>query len=258
MCRIVLAVFPERPVMRLQLLTTAFMLSVVLASAANADEPKPGKQVAQEFQHPTAPESKLGYLIYLPRDYGQANEPFPLLLFLHGAGERGQEITKVKRHGPPKLIAEGQHFPFVVISPQCPEKLRWDPELLLALLDDIAKKYRIDSTRVYLTGLSMGGSGTWGLIAAAPDRFAAAMPICGRAADTPIVEQASQLPVWIVVGDRDNGELVENCVQMETLLKERKADIKLTIMHGVGHDSWSQTYATPEIYEWMLRHRRTK
>lgn len=244
--------------MRLQLLTTAFMLSVVLASAAHADEPKAGKQVAQEFQHPAAPESKLGYLIYLPRDYGQTQEPSPLLLFLHGSGERGQEIAKVKKHGPPKLIAAGQHFPFVVISPQCPENVHWEPELLLALLDDVAKKYQIDSNRIYVTGLSMGGSGTWGLIAAAPNRFAAAMPICGRAADTAIAEQASQLPVWIVVGDRDKAELVENCVQMENLLKERKADIKLTIMHGVGHDSWSQTYATPEIYEWMLRHRRTK
>jgi predicted peptidase len=258
MCRRFAAVISEWIAMRKEMLAAGFLLTVLFGVVANADEPKPGKQVAAEFQAATAPESRLGYLIYLPRDYGQTKEPFPLLLFLHGAGERGSDIEKVKKHGPPKLISEGQHFPFVVVSPQCPEKQLWDPVVLLGLLDEIAKKYSIDPQREYVTGLSMGGSGTWGLIAAAPDRFAAAMPICGRAGDTAVVEQAAKLPVWIVVGDRDRQELVENCLQMEKLLQERKADIKLTIMHGVGHDSWTQTYATPENYEWLLRHRRVK
>ncbi|HEY4263602.1 MAG TPA: prolyl oligopeptidase family serine peptidase [Schlesneria sp.] len=243
--------------MRLPLLIFVLLLTSIGMTAA-ADEPKPGQQVAQEFQNPKDPESKLGYLLYLPQNYGQTKEPSPLLLFLHGSGERGQDISQVKKHGPPKLIGHGQQLPFVVVSPQCPDKQRWDPDLLLALLDDLAKKYSIDATRVYVTGLSMGGSGTWSLVAAAPDRFAAAIPICGRAADTAIVEQAAQLPIWIVVGDRDNKQLVENCIEMEKLLQGRKADVKLTIMHGVGHDSWTQTYDTPEVYEWLLRHRKAK
>lgn len=235
----------------------ALVLLTVGVEIAHADEPKAGQQVAQEFQNPTAADSKLGYLLYLPQNYGQSKERFPLLLFLHGSGERGSDVLLVKKHGPPKLIAQGQQMPFVVVSPQCPDKQRWEPDLLLALLDDVSKKYSIDSARVYVTGLSMGGSGTWGLIAAAPDRFAAAMPICGRSGDpSAVVEKATKLPVWIVVGDRDNKQLVENCIEMEKLLQERKADVKLTLMHGVGHDSWTQTYATPEIYDWFLRHRK--
>lgn len=235
----------------------AFVLLVAGLEIAQADEPKAGQQVAQEFQNPKVADSKLGYLLYLPQNYGQSNERFPLLLFLHGSGERGNDVSLVKKHGPPKLIAQGQQMPFVVVSPQCPDKQRWEPDLLLALLDDLSKKYSVDPARVYVTGLSMGGSGTWGLIAAAPDRFAAAMPICGRSGDTTaVVGQAAKLPIWIVVGDRDNQQLVDNCVEMEKLLQERKADVKLTLMHGVGHDSWTQTYATPEVYEWLLRHHK--
>src|SRR5882757_5459401 len=140
--------------MQSPLLTFVLLLTAVFVTAADADEPKPGQQVAQEFQNPKAPELKLGYLLYLPQNYGQTKESFPLLLFLHGSGERGQDISQVKKHGPPKLIGQGQQMPFVVVSPQCPDKQRWEPDLLLALLDDLAKKYSIDSTRVYVTGLS--------------------------------------------------------------------------------------------------------
>jgi len=232
----------------------AFML-VIVGRDVQADDPKPGQQVAQMFQSPKSPESKMGYLLYLPENYGQPNERYPLLLFLHGSGERGQEISLVKKHGPPKLLGQGRHLPFVVVSPQCPEEQRWDTQTLIALLDDLGSKYAVDPARVYVTGLSMGGAGTWSLVAAAPERFAAAVPICGRT-DLSTAEPASRLPVWIVVGDRDNPRLVGNSVEMANALQTRGADVKFTIMHGVGHDSWTQTYATPELYEWMLRHRK--
>ena len=234
----------------------AMLLMVIAVSESRADDAKPGQQVAQVFQNAKSPDSSLGYLLYLPRDYGQPNERFPLLLFLHGSGERGQDISLVKKHGPPKLLGRDQHLPFVVVSPQCPaDKKNWDAEQLLALLDDLGSKYAIDLTRVYVTGLSMGGSGTWSLIAAAPNRFAAAVPICGRAEPADLAS-ASKLPVWIVVGDRDNEKLVNSSREMASGLQGLGADVKFTIMHGVGHDSWTQTYATPELYEWMLRHRK--
>ena len=221
---------------------------------ARADDPAPGTQVPQVFQRPGRPDSKLGYLLYLPRDY-QKSTRSPLLLFLHGSGERGTDINLVKKHGPPKLIGQGQHLPFVVVSPQCPPEGRWEADLLLALLDDLNSKYSIDPARVYVTGLSMGGLGTWSLIGAAPDRFAAAIPICGHSAPW-VAEPASRLPVWIIVGDRDNHLLAGNCYGMAQSLQARGADVKLTVMHGVGHDSWTQSYATPELYDWLLRHRR--
>ncbi|NMB81308.1 MAG: phospholipase, partial [Ignavibacteria bacterium] len=118
------------------------------------------------------------YLLYLPVDYSDNNK-FPLLLFLHGAGERGDDLSLVKKLGPPKMIAEGKEFPFVVVSPQCPVNKRWDTKVLIALIDEIVAKYKIDEDRIYVTGLSMGGNGTWRLATEIPDRLAAVIPICG-------------------------------------------------------------------------------
>ena len=221
----------------------------------HAEDPAPGQQVAQVFQSAKSPDSRLGYLLYLPKDHGQASQKYPLLMFLHGSGERGDDVNAVKKHGPPKLIADGQHLPFVVVSPQCPTGKRWEAETLLELLDQLQTRYSIDPARVYITGLSMGGAGTWSLLAAAPKRFAAAVAICGGAKPT-TADAALHTPLWIVVGDRDNAELVDNCRATAEVLKQKNADVKLTVMTGIGHDSWTQTYATPELYDWMLRHRR--
>ena len=109
-----------------------------------------------------ASKATLKYLIYLPKDYDQ-KEAWPVLLFLHGIGERGDNLDLVKKHGPPKLIAGGKQFPFIVVSPQCPNGHWWETVELTALLDEIAKKYKVDQDRIYLTGLSMGGFGTWAL-----------------------------------------------------------------------------------------------
>ena len=104
------------------------------------------------------------YLIYLPKDYDQ-KDSWPVMLFLHGSGERGDNLDLVKKHGPPKLIGAGKQFPFIVVSPQCPNGQSWEPFKLAALLDEIAEKYKVDQDRIYLTGLSMGGFGTWALAA---------------------------------------------------------------------------------------------
>ena len=236
----------------LTVLLTCLLRNVGLV---HAEEPQPGKQVEQTFQSASDPAMKLGYLLYLPENYGKANEKSPLLLFLHGSGERGDKnLPLVKKHGPPKLVDQGQHLPFIVVSPQCPEKQGWNVKTLLALLDNLAAKYSIDKDRVYVTGLSMGGSGTWSLIATEPDRFAAAIPICGRG-EPQAATRAGRLPVWIVVGDRDGSQLVANCREMADSLQAKGGDVKLSIYSGVGHDSWTQTYATPELYDWLLRHK---
>jgi len=222
------------------------------AALVRAEEPQPGRQVEQTFQSTSDPAMKLGYLLYLPEHYGKSNERSPLLLFLHGAGERGNDLSLVKKHGPPKLVDRGQHLPFVVVSPQCPAEQRWDAKTLLALLDALVAKHSIDKDRVCVTGLSLGGSGTWSLIATEPDRFAAAIPICGRG-EPEAAMRAGRLPVWIVVGDRDRAELVTNCREMADSLQTKGGDVKLSIYSGVGHDSWTQSYATPELYDWLLR-----
>lgn len=229
-------------------------LCVVIASLSpvSADEPAPGQQVSQEFSANDAGE-KLGYLLYLPRDY-QSSGKFPLLLFLHGSGERGNDLALVKKHGPPKLIGAGKDFPMIVVSPQCPTGQGWNPNVLLALLDNLETRFSIDPQRIHVTGLSMGGSGTWRLIAAAPDRFASAIPICGHG-DPWMVDAASRLPVWVVVGDLDR--VAPNALGMVDSLRARGADVKWTLMPETGHDSWTATYSNPAVYDWILSQRNT-
>ena len=127
-----------------------FLLSVLIGSCTT-DFP-----AEKDVQEAVVTAHKLKYLLYLPDDY-ESRDSWPLILFLHGAGERGDSLELVKIHGPPKLIAEGKKFPFIVVSPQVPQDEWWKPEVVLDLLDFLEDKYRVDQTRIYLTGLSMGG-----------------------------------------------------------------------------------------------------
>ena len=135
---------------------------------------------------------ELDYLLYLPEK--RPGEKPPLLLFLHGAGERGNDLALVKQHGPPKRIEEGAELPFIVVAPQCSGNEWWGSDPLVALLDEILAQHEVDHRRIYVTGLSMGGYGTWALANACPGRLAAIAPICGpfiyidfpRLAGTPV------------------------------------------------------------------------
>jgi predicted peptidase len=155
-------------------------------SLASAESPAPGKQVAMQTavrikSEEGERETTIRYLLALPADYDKnPSQKWPLVLFLHGSGERGDELEKVKIHGPPKLVAAGKDFPFVLVSPQCESGNRWNPQELAKLVEHLANTFRIDRQRLYVTGLSMGGAGTWSLVAEYPGMFAAAIPICGR------------------------------------------------------------------------------
>ena len=140
-----------------------------------------GVQQPHTFRRSRPHWRELPYLLFLPSAYAVHPQRWPLMLFLHGAGERGNDLQRVKRHGVAKIVEEQPEFPLVVVSPQCPPREAWAPEPLLALLDDIEQHYDIDPERRYVTGLSMGGFGTWAVALAAPDRFAAVAPICGAA-----------------------------------------------------------------------------
>jgi predicted peptidase len=120
----------------------ALMLAAIVSigDVAFCDDQSGTQQTAQLN---TQVKVQMGYLLYLPKDY-EKQESWPLLLFLHGSGERGDDLELVKKHGPPKLIAEGKDFPFIAVSPQCPKERRWEPIELVALLDDISKKYKVD------------------------------------------------------------------------------------------------------------------
>jgi len=227
-----------------------------MAAERKADN---GGQSEQVFQKEITKTVSLRYLLYLPKGYGEKkDQKWPLILFLHGAGERGDNLELVKKHGPPKLVAGGKEFPFIIVSPQCPAGTWWtemiDP--LTALLDDVQSRYAVDPNRVYLTGLSMGGFGTWTLACRYPERFAAIAPICGGG-DWFLAERLKNVPVWAFHGAKDPVVPLRESRDMVEALKRAGGDAQLTIYPEAEHDSWTETYNNPKLYEWFLSHRRT-
>jgi predicted peptidase len=212
-------------------------------------------QYAQDFS--TLKPVTCRYLIYVPADYNRKAQKWPLVLFLHGAGERGSDVEKVKMHGPPKLVAEGKEFPCIIVSPQCPESSWWPAEVpvLEALLDDIESRYSIDRDRVYVTGLSMGGFGTWALAFDQPDRFAALAPICG-AGDPAKAALVAKVPIWVFHGAKGTTVPPARSEEMVDALKAAGGEPKFTLYSDAGHDSWTATYDSPEFWDWLLAQRR--
>jgi predicted peptidase len=218
---------------------------------------------AKAFEAQITQTVKLDYLLHLPDNYhASAKRKWPLILFLHGAGERGDDLALVKVHGIPKVAMVLDEFPFIAVSPQCPPNHWWSDfsAALIMLLDAISTTYAVDADRVYLTGLSMGGFGTWHLAVEYPHRFAAIVPICGGgvwAYGFPErVSDIKHLPVWAFHGAKDDlVPLRESEVLVETLQK-CGGDAKLTVYPEAGHDSWTETYNNPELYAWFLSHSR--
>lgn len=226
------------------------------ASVIRADEPAAGVQVERELKtdHGTIP-----YLMYLPKDY-ESTESFPLMLFLHGRGESNGSIRIVEKWGPPRMVARGQDLPYVLISPQCPRESRWTADdqmsMLLALLDHVTAEFKVDASRTYLTGLSMGGYGSWRLAANHPDRFAAAAIICGGG-DPAKASQLKDLPIWVFHGTKDTAVPFSKSVDMvEAIRKAGGEKVRFTSLEEIGHNSWSAAYATPELFGWFNKHTR--
>jgi predicted peptidase len=204
-------------------------------------------------------EKKVGYrfLLDLPEGYDSQQEPWPLLIFLHGAGERGDQLDKVKVHGPPKEVAAGRKLPFIIASPQCPAGEVWDADAVVALVDHLSENWKVDKDRVYLTGLSLGGYGTWETGIAYPERFAALVPICGGAGVRFIVaDRLKNMPVWCFHGAKDSTVPLSLSEQMMARLKGSSADVRFTVYPEAGHDSWTESYANDELYEWLLAQKR--
>lgn len=193
------------------------------------------------------------YAQYLPENYDETKE-YPLVLFLHGAGERGDDLDIATRHGYMKYVREEKkEYPFICIAPQCPDDKYWGcyTESLLAFLDYICDALPIDKKRIYLTGFSMGGTGTWMLAMAAPERFAALVPVCGSG----ICWNAGILkdkPIFMYHGDCDNSVSVNESVNMLREINKRGGNAKLEICYGVGHNAWDYAYTDETLIEWMM------
>lgn len=221
-------------------------------------KPLPSGQHDQVFERTVTKTMSLKYLLYIPKDYGKSDEKWPLILFLHGAGERGDNLDLVEKHGPPKIV-KTKEMPFIIVSPQCPADSWWPKqnEVLIALLDDIVKRYNVDTDRIYLTGLSMGGYGTWSLACDYPERFAAIAPICGGG-EPLFGPRLRNVPVWAFHGAKDNVVPLDRSEIMVQSVKKVGGDARLTVYPEAGHDSWTATYDNPELYEWFLKHTRKR
>ncbi|MFZ2148660.1 MAG: prolyl oligopeptidase family serine peptidase [Sedimentisphaerales bacterium] len=219
----------------------------------------PGSQHSQMFEKEITKTLSCNYLLFLPEDYGKKKQRWPLIMFLHGAGERGSDLNKVKVHGPPKIIEDQKDFPFIVVSPQCPEDDWWTEkvEVLINLLDDIVSRYKVDKERIYLTGLSMGGYGTWSLASAYPERFAAIAPICGGGSRA-MAMRLKDIPIWVFHGAKDKTVPLKESEEMVNAIRNRGGNVKLTIYPDAGHDSWTETYNNQKLYDWFLEHRKSQ
>lgn len=220
-------------------------------------------QTAQHFATGNPDHPHLPYWLYLPAAYAETGtECWPLVLFLHGKGERGVDLDRVKAIGLAAVLDGRDDLPFIAVSPQCPADTDWTPHLpaLDALVTAMMAAYPIDPDRVYLTGLSMGSRAAWELAYTHPRRFAAMTPICGRIPDVPDflakICVLKNLPIWIFHGAQDTVVPVENSYKLAAALEACGGNVQFTIYPDARHDSWTAAYADPALYPWLLAQRR--
>ncbi len=203
----------------------------------------------------------LNYLLYLPDD--QPAESLPLIVFLHGSGERGNDLSMVKRYALPALLESGQLFPAAVLSPQCPLETRWTDHAaaVLALIDTVRQTHNFDPTRLYLTGFSMGGQGTWYIASRAPRLFAAIAPVAARIPPDPHflmhICDIKDVPIWAIHGSADEVVPCENTRNLATALEACGGKVKVSLLEGADHVQTAVRAFAPSfgLYEWLLAHR---
>ncbi len=204
----------------------------------------------------------LNYLLFMPEDTSaMIDGKFPLLVSLHGIGDRGNNLQLLKRDGMPKILDGYRTFPFIVLSPQCPESTEWyydrTDKLTVALINEIISKYPVDPDRIYVTGYSMGGIGTYDLAIRYPGMFAAVLPIAARAEAYWNICDMKEVPTWAFHGNLDPLVPLHKGQFVVSVLRNCGCNINFTVYDGVYHNSWSQTYDNPAVYEWLLKHSKS-
>jgi predicted peptidase len=196
---------------------------------------------------------KYNYLLYLPKDYAAKKANYPLVIYLHGGSQKGQDLAKLKIYGLPYLVDKGQNFDFIIASPQCPDGKFWSTDNWFEpLYNELINKYRIDPKRVYLTGISMGGYGTWQTAVAYPDKFAAIMPLCGGCDDSTQICQIKKLPVWTFHGIADDLISISETDRLVKRLAQCGNQVKFTRLENVGHNI-QYLYEDRSLYDWLLK-----
>ena len=204
------------------------------------------------FEKEISKSVKLNYLLYLPSEY-QKEKKWPLLIFLHGNGAQ-DDINLIREYGPPKLIEEGRDFPFICLAPQLPGDVHWDPDALYALTNEVIKTYAVDERRVYITGLSRGGFGTWEFAVSYPSLFAAVAPVCARGISG--IERIKDVAIWIFHGELDPGVPVQDSKWLYQELIAVNANVRITIYPDLGHNIWDRVYNDDLFWAWLLNQKK--
>jgi predicted peptidase len=229
--------------MRKKALFTAIILMVCIQNTIISQHIE--KKNSQQFN----------YLIYLPDSYNKdAAVNWPLILFLHGGGERGSNLNKVKNVGPLRFVKDGEKLQFIIVSPQIERGMYWGPDSLRDFLADITREYKVDKKRIYLTGLSIGGKGTWETAMKYPELFAAIAPVSGWAKPD-MLSKLRDTPVWVFHGAKDPVVPVIASVVLADSLKKYN-NVKLTIYPEGMHNHWEETYSNKNLYKWFLDHKK--
>ena len=241
------------------MLLIAVLLLGLLTADAEQDTPARVQEPVQlregVFEKTIERRVALRYLLYLPRDYGQRDVSWPMILYLHGGMGRGDDFEKMSWYPLPRMLREpGHDFPFIALMPQCPENDIWDSEALHALVDEVSASYAIDPDRIYLVGYSMGGTGAWRLALAYPERFAAAAPMSGYA-DPARAARLKGVPVWVFHGAKDDRVPPNESEKMVAALEAAGADVRFSLDPERGHSPPSDEEHM-RLFEWLLTYRR--
>lgn len=260
-----------------------FFISLALLGRISLAQPSPVPAGFTKSAYQDEAGNVLPYQILFPRNYDR-NRQYPLVLFLHGAGERGTDNEKQLTHGGKLFLDEKARtdFPAIVVFPQCPpesywssvnidrekrpmlldfsynDQLNWPTQAAVDLVKSLLKTESVDKNRVYLMGLSMGGMGTFETLSRYPKLFAAATPICGGGDPDLTKRYAKRLPLWVFHGDADDVVEVKYSRKMVAKLKELGGRVSYTEYPGVGHGSWNNVFAEPRLLPWLFAQNRKK
>jgi predicted peptidase len=222
------------------------LLPLLLLLGSNLCDAQPGAKNKARYD----------YLLYLPKDYSRHQRKYPLLIYLHGGSQRGNDLEKLKTYGPPAQVAQGRDFPFIIASPQCPEGKYWSTQDWFdSLYTQLVKAYRIDTRRIYVTGISMGGYGAWQVAVDYPHAFAAVVPLCGGLNDPGQVCRINRVPVWTFHGTADDVIPFSETEKLVSGLEQCNGKVTFTRLENEGH-SIQYLYEREDLYHWMLKHKR--
>ena len=249
-------------------LLCAVLFRSVPVSAEEAESPTPGEQVlcsiTLSYAKPLAFETdaefktdfELPYWVYLPIcDTEKTAEGYPLIIFLHGSEERGKNEAALKAGLPRRIMKEKETWPFITVTPVCPVKRRWIEMDMRPLVEHLIAEYPVDPDRVYLTGLSMGGFGTWDALLKDPDLYAAAAPIAGGC-EAEWAPKLLDIPIWAFHGEEDPTVRPAWSIDICRAIEEQGGEkIRLSLFPDAEHDVWTPAYKDPEFYRWLLSHR---